>query len=163
MTTEETNDVEIISSLMGFPAADIKVQFSLGHRPYLARFGTLPVAVGWSAGGQIGLWGGRLTFHVPPGNRYLYAFITHPAWRGRGIYPHLLQTILRRESQHYQRFWIIHLLENTASQRGIHKAGFHIAATISRLSSGGHVLLPPADNLERARAASILLGLSLRP
>jgi GNAT superfamily N-acetyltransferase len=123
LTTEESKHVEILSNLMGFPEADIKEQLWLGHRAYLARLGTLPVAVGWSATGEAALLGGRVTLHVPANNRYLYGFVTHPDWRGRGIYPHLLQSILHTEGKEQERFWIIHLLENTASQRGIHKAG----------------------------------------
>ena len=137
----------------------MREQLWLGHHAYLARLGTLPVAVGWSATGEIDLLGGRVTLRVPPHNRYLYGFVTHPDWRGRGIYPHLLQTILRTEEQ--ERFWIIHLLENTSSQRGIHKAGFRVAGRFSFLPTGGLSLVPPPGDSERAQEAAHLLGLHL--
>jgi hypothetical protein len=89
----------------------------------------------------------------------LYGFVTHPDWRGRGIYPHLLQTMLRTEEQ--ESFWIMHLLENTASQRGIHKAGFRLAGRLSFFPTGGLGLIPPPEDGERARLAAQLLGLPL--
>src|SRR5215472_13303530 len=70
LTVEETKHIEIIANVMGFPGASIRGQFSLGHRPYLARLRTLPVAVGWSATGEADILGGRLAFHVPPNDRY---------------------------------------------------------------------------------------------
>ncbi len=160
LTVEESKDALLHSHLMGIPEAALREQLWLGHRAYLARLGTLPVAVGWSATGEVALLGGRVTLHVPPHHRYLYGFVTHPDWRGRGIYPHLLQAILRIEEQEY--FWIIHLLENTSSQRGIHKAGFRVAGRFSFFSTGGLGLVPPPGDSERAQVAAHLLGLPLR-
>jgi GNAT superfamily N-acetyltransferase len=159
LTVEESTHVELLSQLMNIPEADLKEQLWLGHRAYLARLGTQPVAVGWSATGEVALLGGRVTLHVPPNHRYLYGFVTHPDWRGRGIYPHLLQAILRTEEQ--ESFWIIHLLENTASQRGIHKAGFRVAGRLSFLPTGGPGLIAPPGDSERAQVAQHLLGLPL--
>jgi GNAT superfamily N-acetyltransferase len=159
LTVEESKHVELLSNLMGFPEDAMREQLWLGHRAYLARLGSLPVAVGWSATGEIAVLGGRVTLHVPPHNRYLYGFVTHPDWRGRGIYPHLLQAILRAEEQ--ERFWIMHLLGNMSSQRGIHKAGFRVAGRFSFLSTGGLSLVPPPGDSERAQVAEHLLGLPL--
>src|SRR5215471_12579129 len=125
LTVEESKRVDLLSNLMRIPEADLREQLCLGHRAYLASLGTLPVAVGWSAAGEVDLLGGRVTLHLPPHHRYLYGFVTHPDWRGHGMYPYLLQCIVRKEGQEY--FWIMHLQENTASQRGIHKAGFRVA------------------------------------
>ncbi len=160
LTVEESKDALLLSHLMGIPEAALREQLWLGHRAYLARLGTLPVAVGWSATGDVAVLGGRVTLHVPPHHRYLYGFVTHPDWRGRGIYPHLLQAILRIEEQEY--FWIIHLLENTSSQRGIHKAGFRVAGRFFFFSTGGLGLVPPPGDSERAQVAAHLLGLPLR-
>jgi GNAT superfamily N-acetyltransferase len=160
LTVEESKHVELLSHLMGIPSAALREQLWLGHRAYLARLGTLPVAVGWSATGEVAVLGGRVTLHVPPHHRYLYGFVTHPDWRGRGIYPHLLQAILRTEEQ--EHFWIMHLRENTSSQRGIHKAGFRVAGRFSFFSTGGLSLVPPPGDSERAQVAAHLLGLPLR-
>lgn len=159
LTIEESKHVELLSSLMGLPEAAMREQLCSGHRAYLARLGTLPVAVGWSATGEVTLLGGRVTLHVPVNNRYLCGFVTYPDWRGRGIYPLLLQAILRTEEQEY--FWIIHLLENTSSQRGIDKAGFRVAGRLSFLHTGGLALIPPPGDRERAHVAERLLGLPL--
>ncbi|HZR40677.1 MAG TPA: GNAT family N-acetyltransferase [Ktedonobacteraceae bacterium] len=157
LTVEESKHVELLSHLMGIPEAALREQLGLGHRAYLTRLETLPVAVGWSATGEVAMFGGRVTLHVPPNNRYLYGFVTHPAWRGRGIYPHLLQAILRTEEQ--EHFWIIHLIENTSSQRGIHKAGFRVAGRLSFFPTGGFGLIAPPEDSERAQLAQHLLGL----
>ena len=95
LTVEESTHMELLSPLMNIPEADLREQLWLGHRAYLAHVGTLPAAVGWSATGEVTLLGGRVTLHVPPHHRYLYGFVTHPDWRGRGIYPHLLQAICK--------------------------------------------------------------------
>jgi GNAT superfamily N-acetyltransferase len=160
LTIEASQHVELLSHLMGIPSADLSEQLWLGHPAYLARLGTLPVACGWSATGAVTLLGGRVTLHVPPNHRYLYGFVTHPDWRGRGIYPHVLQAILRTEAQ--EHFWIMHLIENASSQRGIHKAGFRIAGRLAFFPSGGLGLIPPAGDSERAQVAERLLGLTLR-
>lgn len=159
LTVSESKHVELLSQLMNIPEAALSEQLELGHRAYLARMPTLPVAVGWSATGEVALFGGRVTLHVPPNNLYLYGFVTHPDWRGRGIYPYLLQTILRTEEQEY--FWIMHLLENTASQRGIHKAGFRVAGRLAFFPTGGLGLMPPLGDSSRAQVAEQLLGLPL--
>jgi len=159
LTVEASTHVELLSHLMGIPPAALSEQLWLGHRAYLARLGTPPIAVGWSATGAVALLGGRVTLCVPPNNRYLYGFVTHSDWRGRGIYPYLLQAILRAEEQ--EHFWIIHLRENTASQRGIHKAGFRVAGRLSFLPTGGLGLMPPLGDSERAQVAEHLLGLPL--
>ncbi len=56
LTVEESKHVELLSNLMGFPEAAMREQLWLGHRAYLARLGTLPVAVGWSATGEVACW-----------------------------------------------------------------------------------------------------------
>lgn len=160
-TVEEAVPIEILSNLMGISSVEVRKLLHKEHRPYIVRMGTLPVAVGWSGIGKASFGEGRVTFHVPAQNRYLYYFITLPTFRGRGIYPHLLQYILSSESKTNERFWIIHQLENTASQRGIQKAGFHIASQVHFLSRGGLGLVPPPGENERARAGAALLGLPL--
>jgi RimJ/RimL family protein N-acetyltransferase len=159
LTVEESKHVELLSHLMGRPEAALREQLWLGHRAYLARLGRLPVAVGWSATGEVALLGGRVRLHIPPHHRYLYGFVTHPDWRGRGMYPYVLQALLRTEEQ--ESFWIMHLLENTSSQRGIHKAGFRGAGRFSFFSIGGLGLVPPPGDSERAQVAEHLLGFPL--
>ncbi|HEY4388184.1 MAG TPA: GNAT family N-acetyltransferase [Ktedonobacteraceae bacterium] len=158
---EEATDIPTLATLMECAPAEVTKLLQKGHRPYLARLGTVPVAVGWSAIGEAEFGGGRVFFHVPPLNRYLYYFITRPEWRGQGMYPRLLQYILTHESAENERFWIVHQRENIASQRGIARAGFRVASKVYFLNNGKLAFLPPPEEIERARAASTLFGLPL--
>ena len=63
---------------------------------------------------------------ITPPNRGLWDFFTLDKWRGRGIYPHLLQAILRSEQSEAEKFWLGHRADNYPSKRGIEKAGFHL-------------------------------------
>lgn len=159
LTVEESKHVELLSHLMNIPSEELREQLWHGDRAYLARLETLPVAVGWSATGEVAVLGGRVTLHVPPDNRYLYGFVTRPDWRGRGMYPHLLQAILRAEEQ--ESYWIMHLQENMPSQRGIHKAGFRVAGRLSFLPTDELGLIPPSGDSERAHTAARLFGFPL--
>lgn len=158
---EEARDQQLLASLMGVSLATIEERLQAGHRAYLARLGTVPAAFGWSACGQARFGGGLVTFQLPPNNRYLYDFVTLPTWRGLGIYPRLLQAILRKESGVNERFWIIHQASNTASEHGIGKAGFHVASRVHFLPSGGLGLVAADEMHERARAGAAVLGLPL--
>ena len=68
---------------------------------------------------------------IPPGERYLWNFVTLKAFRGLGIYPRLLQAIVRAESATAEKFWIAYAPENHASGAGIGKAGFVPVAELS--------------------------------
>ena len=154
-------DIETLASLMEIPDTQIMKLLQEGDHPYLAYAKGLPIAVGCSASGRAQFGGGRVSFRVPPMNRYLYYFVTLPEWRGHGIYPRLLQYILNHESNENERFLIIHQLSNTASERGICKAGFHIASKVYFLDTGRLGLVPPAEETERANAGAAMLGLPL--
>jgi len=165
-SAEEATDLATLATLMELSPTEVTHLLQQSHRPYLAHLGTQPVAVGWSATGRAEFGGGRANFRLPPLNRYLYYFITLPTHRGLGIYPHLLQHILTQESRENDRFWIVHQLENIASQRGIHKAGFRIACHVHHLPNEQLALLLPSSEdpgaaLERAHAASVVFRLPL--
>lgn len=158
---EEARDQALLASLMGVAATTVAERLEAGYRAYLARLGTVPAAYGWSACAQASFGEGLVTFQLPPKNRYLYDFVTLPTWRGLGIYPRLLQAILRKESGADERFWIIHQASNTASERGIDKAGFRVASRVYFLTTGGLGLVAAPDVLERAQAGAAVLGLPL--
>jgi hypothetical protein len=61
----------------------------------------------------------------------LWNFVTFAIYRGRGIYPRLLQRILDLESATAEHFWIAYAPENRASGAGITKAGFVTVAQLS--------------------------------
>lgn len=158
---EETKDVELLAKLMETSLTEIGASLQEGQRPYLARLGSAPAAFGWSVSGRAAFGGKRVIFQVPARNRYLENFVTLPAWRGLGIYPRLLQAILRKESQDNERFWIVHQSINIASERGIRKAGFRVASKIQFLDSGQLCLVADDATNERAEAGAALLGLTL--
>ncbi|GHO49560.1 GNAT family N-acetyltransferase [Ktedonospora formicarum] len=158
---ERSENVEALAHVMECPREEVSNLLRKGHEAYIARIGAQPVAVGWSARREAGFGGGLVTFRIPEGNRYLYDFVTLPAWRGRGIYPHLLQYILKAESSTNERFWIVYQFTNTASKRGIEKAGFRLASNVCFLDDGSLGLVPPPDAFERARACARLVGLPL--
>jgi hypothetical protein len=158
---KEAQDKELLASLMNISPTEIIELLQEGHRPYLARLGSVPVAYGWSASGRATFGGGRIIFQVPAGNHYLYNFVTLPAWRGLGIYPRLLQAILRHESSLNKRYWINHQSSNTASEKGISKAGFRLASKVYFLDTGKLCLIAGSDESERAEVGAALLGLEL--
>lgn len=69
--------------------------------------------------------------------------------------------MLRKESRENERFWIVHQSSNTASERGIRKAGFRVASKVHFLDSGKLCLVADSIENERAKAGAALLGLAL--
>lgn len=155
-----TGDNCTLARLTGLTVEEIQTRRQAGHQPYLAYLGGVPVAYGWVATRRAGIGELGLEFNIPPLHRYLWDFITLPAWRGQGIYPHLLQAILRQEASHANFFWIIHAPENRPSGTGIFKAGFNPVGKLS-IRRGGRPGLTPQGNGERALTGAALLGVPL--
>ena len=155
-------DDRTLASLAGLDLAEVAARRRAGNQPYLAHLDGEPVALGWSTGKGVEIGELDLAFTLPPGNRYLWGFVTAPARRGRGLYPRLLQAILRIEGMEGAdiRAWIGHEPDNTASSRGILKAGFRCVGHVFRTPPGTFVVTPTGP-LERARAGADLLGATL--
>lgn len=84
--------------------------------------------------------GGRLRVIPGPGEVYLYSFFTDGRERGKGYYPLLLSRIAYDLSLEGHRLaWIAVYWPNLASLRGITKAGFHVASTVTVFA--GHLCL----------------------
>lgn len=120
---EHVLDVPLLASLQHLYLPAIEARVQAGHHPYVAFLQGTPVAYGWVAT-QTERIGPGLEWPLGVLDRSLWDFATLPAWRGQGVYPRLLQTILQAEVAEAERFWIGHTLENMASRRGILKAGF---------------------------------------
>lgn len=172
LTVTETASSHQMATLMGISEKEVAAMLQEGHRPYIAHLNTGPVAYGWSAINRAAFGEGRVKFRVPTTDRYLYYFVTLPPWRGMGIYPRLLQAILKHESAgkgeddpHLvgapERFWIVHQLSNVASSRGIARAGFRIASKVYFRGDDSLVLVASAGESRRARVGAELLGLPL--
>ncbi|MDI3339657.1 MAG: GNAT family N-acetyltransferase [Sphaerobacter sp.] len=161
LTVAVCSDAALLAEINALDPSEVRARLDAGHRAYLAALDGVPVAYGWVAtvGAAIGEL--DLRFALSDRDRYLWDFATLPAYRGRGIYPRLLQAILAREAQAgAERFWIIHAPENHASAAGIAKAGFQAVSELSfhRERGVGSLAL---DHRERARVGAAVLGVSL--
>jgi GNAT superfamily N-acetyltransferase len=138
---------------------EIMQRLEQGHHLYVAQISGALVGWGWSATRAASI--GELDIHMtmPPGNRYLWDFVTLPEWRGQGIYGHILQAMVH-DQEEIQRFWVGHDYDNTASGRGILRAGFALVVELYRDQPGFYLkqVGPP----ERAIVAADLLGVPLR-
>jgi len=159
LNVRPADDDALLAELARLPLAEVLARRTDGHQPYLALLDGAPAAYGWAARVQahVGELGRTLT--LDRASRYLWDFATLPAWRGRGIYPRILQAILDAETDG-EWFWIIHAPENTPSAHGIIRAGFRPAGELSFLP-GGEVALAPIDGSPRAAAGAALLGVPL--
>jgi GNAT superfamily N-acetyltransferase len=148
-------DKGLLAQLHELDEATIQARFDEGARCYVAFLNDTPVGYGWvgTKVGHIREIGLEWTLGEP--DCILWDFATLPAYRGRGVYPHLLQAIIRAESTHTERFWIGHQGQNVASQRGIQKAGF-ILHNLTLLTSEGQVVQQPQGDLARAMADPML-------
>ena len=150
---------EVVGRLAGIDASEVRDRLRLGHEPWLARIVGVPVGWGWCATTEASIGELGISPVIPPGNRYLWDFWTVPSWRGQGIYPRLLQTIVTREAD-VARFWVGHDLGNAASACGIAKAGFQEVGLLYRREDSGFVLVPCAPP-PRVAAASALFGVPI--
>lgn len=136
LVVRPTTNPVLMSSLQQRRVDDMVERFAAGHRAYVAWYDGEPAAFGWVAtkGAAIGELGVRFT--LPARDGYLWNFVTLPPFRGLGIYPRLVDAIVRAESPFADRFWIIYAPENHASGSGIAKAGFTNLAELSFDAAG---------------------------
>ena len=159
LAIELAHELDLLAEVSGLSPSEIQARVDARHRPYLARLDQTPVAYGWMATRSASIGALGISFRVPPESRYLWDFVTLPGCRGKGIYPRLLQAILRRE-QEADRFWIGHDAPNVASAHGILKAGFTRVGEIYWLPDGSLAMVA-IGSLERAWAGAALLGIRL--
>lgn len=131
LTVRREDDVLLMSALQERTAQEIERRFDAGHRAYVAFISDEPAAWGWVATRSAAIGEMEMVFDIPAGDRYLWNFVTLPSHRGKGIYPRLLDAIVRSESAEADRFWIACAPENRASAAGIRKAGFVAIAELS--------------------------------
>ena len=119
---EATDDIDLLSELCNLSADVVRKRLANDNTAYVARLQSRPVSFGWVASGKAYI--GELSHElvVPDNERYLWNFRTLEGNRGLGIYPRLLQYIIKEELA--RALWIIHAPENTSSLKGILKGGF---------------------------------------
>ena len=145
-----------MAALLQREEAELERRFDAGHRAYVAYLNDTPAAFGWVATRSADIGELRSTFAIPSGERYFWNFVTLAPFRGLGVYPRLVDAIVRAESREAERFWIAYAPENHASASGIHKAGFTTLAELSFDADGRaaiRAIVPGAG-----RAVSRLLG-----
>ena len=157
-----STDVDLIAQLAEHPRQEIITRFADENRLYLAFSDQTPTAYGWVATREGRASEIHLDFLLASGNYYLWDFKTLPAWRGKTIYPHLLQAILRQEEQNAERFWILFAPQNSASAHGISHAGFQFVGDF--ILSGDHIqAISLYDRSERALAGAAVLNIPTVP
>jgi len=146
-----------MATLQGRAEGEMTRRFAAGHRAYIAMLNDRPAAWGWVATRFAEIGELSATFRIPRGERYLWNFVTLASHRGLGIYPRLLDAIVRAESDEAERFWIAYAPENHASGSGIRKAGFVAMAELSFDAAGQAAV--KAMRPGGARVAARVLGL----
>jgi len=124
LVVKREDDELLMAALQERTREEIERRFTAGHRAYVAYIAEEPAAFGWVATRSAEIGEMAMVFDIPAGDRYLWNFVTLPSHRGKGIYPRLLDAIVRAESAEADRFWIAYAPENHASASGIRKAGF---------------------------------------
>lgn len=122
---------DVMALLQSRSEAEMSRRLAEGHRAYVASRSGQPAAWGWVATRTAHIGELASTFTIPKDHRYLWNFVTHTAHRGLGIYPRLLDAIVRAEQSDVERFWVVYAPENHASGAGIRKAGFTDIALLS--------------------------------
>jgi hypothetical protein len=124
-------DASMMAALQRRAESDIQRRIDAGHRAYVAFLHDAPAAFGWVATESAEIGELSSTFGIPRGERYLWNFVTLEQFRGLGVYPRLVDAIVRAESFAAEQFWIAYAPENHASGSGIRKAGFTALAELS--------------------------------
>lgn len=153
-------DGRVLAALAGLTPDEVARRRAGGHRAYVGFLTGVPIAYGWVATRRASIGELDLEFALPAGSRYLWDFATLPAFRGLGVYPHMLKAIAERESPPATRLWIIHAPENLPSGLGIARAGFEVVAELS-FDADGRPALAVAGSPDRAAAGAGVLGLPL--
>jgi GNAT superfamily N-acetyltransferase len=148
----ETDRV-LIRQVTGQPAPTVEARLGSGNDLFVATLDGKPVGYGWLAHRCGGIDELDFSFGLPAGDAYLWDFATLPNWRGLGVYPHLLQAIVRHASG-VERFWIGYEARNLASARGIQKAGFRVIGDLEVTGGrvSGFAVDEPGERAVAARA-----------
>ena len=136
LVVREETDAARMAAIQGREESDMQARFAAGHRAYVAELAGEAAAWGWVATRSAEIGELKAAFGIPSGERYLWNFVTAKSHRGLGIYPRLVDAIVRAESRDASRFWIAYAPENHASGSGIRKAGFALVAELSFTAEG---------------------------
>jgi len=136
LTTEKCLDAVLLSKIGNTTVTEVLTRFENGHDAFVAYIKNEPAAFGWMAKSRGKIGELNHEFALPAKNRYLWNFRTLAEYRGLGVYPALLHSIINYENDNANRFWIIHAPENKSSLRGIMKAGFEYTGKLYAKANG---------------------------
>lgn len=86
-----------------------------------------------------------ITHHIQKGELWIYDAETKEEFRGLGIYPHMLSSLLRKAKENgYVKAVIYTNYNNAASIRGIQKSGFVFDASLFSLHIGSTIIPLPS-------------------
>ena len=137
---EESTDVMLLAAMGEITVEEVIKRLANNHSAFITYIHDQPAAFGWMARSKAIIGELNHELILPEGNRYLWNFRTLTDFRGLGIYPALLQYIIRHESKRANQFWIIHAPENKSSLSGIVKAGFEYAGKLYTDADGAATL-----------------------
>jgi len=144
--------VELLARLGTTTVADVLYRLYNEHVAFIAYINDEPAGFGWMARSKAMIGELNHELSLPVHSRYLWNFRTMESFRGHGVYPALLQYIIRHEKQSAHRFWIIHAPENRSSLKGIQKTGFRFVGRL--YTSSGAALI---ETTEESKAYAKLL------
>jgi GNAT superfamily N-acetyltransferase len=147
-------DTHEIADLNRISVGEARARLRDGHHAYLATLDGQSVGYGWAATRVASIGEVNLSFALPRDERYLWDFATLPEYRGRGLYPRLLQAILRMEAT--SRAWILHAPENQPSGAGITRAGFRPVGRLAFRADGTVALGNVRDDVRAWWGAGVL-------
>lgn len=158
----QTNNLQVLTGLTDLNENELSERFAAGQQAWVASLENDLVGYGWIAtrGAVIDHLG--LTLNLGPSERYLWDFVTLPDWRGRGIYPRLIQQMIASDDD-ATRLWIGHDVPNIASRHGIAKAGFQFCGALLQSLESGFRFVPSGATYERAVVAAQVLGVPFDP
>lgn len=154
-TSRVVTNKSLLASLHNLTEAHIQSRFDENAHCYVGFLEDVPVGYGWVGTKVEHIRQVGLVWPLGEEDCALWDFVTLSEFRGRGVYPHLLQAILRAESVSVERFWIGHQGQNTSSERGIVKAGFRLN-NLTLLTSEGQIVQQSQGDPVRALADPML-------
>ena len=122
-------EIELIYEVQGKRIIDPR--FDRGEKCYASLVNASIISYIWSSRGSVGVDEINMAVKPSTDEAYLYDAFTIEKWRGNNLYPSILQLALETaEKENLKRTLIFVESNNTASRRGVSKAGFELFQTL---------------------------------
>jgi hypothetical protein len=121
----------LTSAVSGNASEELLKRFETGRRCYTAWVEDRVVAYGWVSLNEEYIGELNLRIRLSPGEVYIWDCATRPEFRRNHLYSGLLSHIIGELCKEgFCRAWIGADIDNTPSQQGIARAGFHHVADL---------------------------------